>query len=56
MIVLGRMGSDRVRRLMRGGHQCVVYNRHAEADKPPLDSNAELTGFSGRALDSGEWR
>jgi 6-phosphogluconate dehydrogenase len=25
------MGSNMVRRLMRGGHQCVVYNRHAEA-------------------------
>ncbi len=31
MIGLGRMGSNMVRRLMRGGHQCVVYNRHAEA-------------------------
>ena len=31
MIGLGRMGSNMVRRLMQGGHQCVVYNRHAEA-------------------------
>ena len=31
MIGLGRMGSNMVRRLMRGGHQCVVYNRSAEA-------------------------
>jgi 6-phosphogluconate dehydrogenase len=31
MIGLGRMGSNMVRRLMRGGHQCVVYNRHPEA-------------------------
>jgi 6-phosphogluconate dehydrogenase len=30
MIGLGRMGSNMVRRLMREGHQCVVYNRHAE--------------------------
>lgn len=31
MIGLGRMGSNMVRRLMRGGHQCVVYDRSAEA-------------------------
>lgn len=31
MIGLGRMGSHMVRRLMRGGHQCVVYDHHAEA-------------------------
>ncbi|MHB1566207.1 MAG: phosphogluconate dehydrogenase (NAD(+)-dependent, decarboxylating) [Acidiferrobacter sp.] len=33
MIGLGRMGSNMVRRLMRGGHSCVVYNRHAEVVK-----------------------
>ncbi len=27
MIGLGRMGSNMVRRLLRGGHQCVVFNR-----------------------------
>ena len=27
MIGLGRMGSNMVRRLMRGGHNCVVYDR-----------------------------
>jgi 6-phosphogluconate dehydrogenase len=27
MIGLGRMGANMVRRLMRGGHECVVYNR-----------------------------
>src|SRR3954470_10412473 len=31
MIGLGRMGSNMVRRLMRGGHECVVYDRSAEA-------------------------
>jgi 6-phosphogluconate dehydrogenase len=30
MIGLGRMGSNMVRRLTRAGHQCVVYDRHAE--------------------------
>jgi 6-phosphogluconate dehydrogenase len=27
MIGLGRMGSNMVRRLLRGGHDCIVYNR-----------------------------
>ena len=31
MIGLGRMGTNMVRRLMRAGHQCVVYDLHAEA-------------------------
>ena len=31
MIGLGRMGSNMVRRLMRGGHQCVVFDRAAKA-------------------------
>jgi 6-phosphogluconate dehydrogenase len=29
MIGLGRMGADMVRRLMRGGHECVVFDRNA---------------------------
>ncbi|HEY6009538.1 MAG TPA: decarboxylating 6-phosphogluconate dehydrogenase [Geobacteraceae bacterium] len=31
MIGLGRMGGDMARRLLRGGHDCVVYDRSAEA-------------------------
>jgi 6-phosphogluconate dehydrogenase len=31
MIGLGRMGANMVRRLMRGGHQCVVFNRSPKA-------------------------
>src|SRR6185436_6713473 len=27
MIGLGRMGSNMVRRLLKGGHECVVFNR-----------------------------
>jgi len=30
MIGLGRMGGNMVRRLLRGGHECVVYNRSIE--------------------------
>jgi 6-phosphogluconate dehydrogenase len=31
MIGLGRMGANIVRRLMRNGHTCVVYDTHADA-------------------------
>ena len=31
MIGLGRMGANMVRRLMKGGHRCVVFDRSAEA-------------------------
>ena len=31
MIGLGRMGANMVRRLMKGGHQCVVFDRSADA-------------------------
>lgn len=31
LIGLGRMGANMVRRLMRGGHQCVVYDANQEA-------------------------
>ena len=31
MIGLGRMGTNMVRRLLKAGHQCVVYDIHPEA-------------------------
>jgi 6-phosphogluconate dehydrogenase len=31
MIGLGRMGANMARRLMRGAHECVVYDRNAES-------------------------
>ncbi len=31
MIGLGRMGANMVRRLLRGGHECVVYDVHRDA-------------------------
>jgi 6-phosphogluconate dehydrogenase len=31
MIGLGRMGANMVRRLIRGGHECVVFDRSAQA-------------------------
>jgi len=33
MIGLGRMGANMVRRLVKGGHECVAYDRSAEAVK-----------------------
>jgi 6-phosphogluconate dehydrogenase len=33
MIGLGRMGGNMVRRLIRGGHECVVFDRSADAVK-----------------------
>jgi 6-phosphogluconate dehydrogenase len=40
MIGLGRMGSNMVRRLTKGGHKCVVYDLHAEAVKNLQDQGA----------------
>ena len=31
MIGLGRMGTNMVRRLLKAGHRCVVYDIHPEA-------------------------
>ena len=33
MVGLGRMGANLVRRLMRDGHRCVVYDMNSEAVK-----------------------
>src|SRR5512140_3223107 len=33
MVGLGRMGANMVRRLMRGGHTCAVYDRNPETVK-----------------------
>jgi 6-phosphogluconate dehydrogenase len=40
MIGLGRMGSNIVRRLMQGGHDCVVYDRHIEVIQQLQDAGA----------------
>jgi len=40
MIGLGRMGANIVRRLMRSGHECVVYDRNAEAATPLTEEGA----------------
>jgi 6-phosphogluconate dehydrogenase len=40
MIGLGRMGTNMVRRLMRAGHQCVVYDVQAEAVQASANDGA----------------
>jgi 6-phosphogluconate dehydrogenase len=40
MIGLGRMGANMVRRLLKGGHQCVVHDRSADAVKAMTDDGA----------------
>jgi 6-phosphogluconate dehydrogenase len=40
MIGLGRMGANMVRRLLRQGQQCVVYDVHAEAAAPLVKAGA----------------
>ncbi|HTX60656.1 MAG TPA: NAD(P)-binding domain-containing protein, partial [Verrucomicrobiae bacterium] len=41
MIGLGRMGANMVRRLMRNGHTCVVYDRNADAVKELAGEGAQ---------------
>jgi 6-phosphogluconate dehydrogenase len=49
MIGLGRMGANMVRRLLRGGHECVVNDRNPEAVQALIDEGATgdtaLDGF-----------
>ncbi|HJU92101.1 MAG TPA: NAD(P)-binding domain-containing protein, partial [Pyrinomonadaceae bacterium] len=40
MIGLGRMGANMVRRLLRGGHECVVNDRNPEAVHALIDEGA----------------
>ena len=49
MIGLGRMGANMVRRLVKGGHECVVFDRSADAVKamaaPGIAGAASLQDF-----------
>src|ERR1035437_7800812 len=40
MIGLGRMGANMVRRLQRGGHQCVVFDRNEDSVKDSAKEGA----------------
>ena len=64
MIGLGRMGGNMVRRLIKAGHECVVYDRAADAVRAlagegavaALRHNPDPSTFAGRVSDSGEGR
>nr|MBA3540549.1 NADP-dependent phosphogluconate dehydrogenase [Deltaproteobacteria bacterium] len=47
MIGLGRMGANMARRLMRGGHECVVYDRSPESVKTLVGEGATGSGALG---------
>src|ERR1700694_298120 len=40
MVGLGRMGANMVRRLIKGGHQCIVFNRSPEKVKDLVKEKA----------------
>ena len=44
MVGLGRMGANMVRRLLRGGHGCVVFDRSAKAVEELIHENAVGAG------------
>lgn len=46
MVGLGRMGSNLTRRLLRGGHRCVVFDTHAE----PIDELVKEGADGARSL------
>src|ERR1043165_2843685 len=41
MVGLGRMGANMVRRLIKGGHECVAYDNSAEAVKAVVAQGAK---------------
>src|SRR6202047_4195505 len=41
MVGLGRMGANMVRRLIKGGHECVAYDNSAEAVKAIVAQGAK---------------
>ena len=43
MAGLGKMGGNMVRRLLRGGHQCVAYGRRAQSVQPLVADGASGT-------------
>ena len=44
MIGLGRMGANMVRRLLKGGHQCVVFDMSAKAVAEMVEEKATGSG------------
>jgi 6-phosphogluconate dehydrogenase len=50
MIGLGRMGGNMVRRLIKGGHQCVVFDRSTDAVKELVKETAEGASSQGEMV------
>ncbi len=48
MIGLGRMGANMVRRLMKGGHACAVFDRSAQSVAALAQEGATRRGLAGR--------
>jgi hypothetical protein len=54
MIGLGRMGGNMARRLTKGGHQCVVFDRNRENGSSPRSVHpGPLVGSGGRQARQG---
>ena len=49
MIGLGRMGANMVRRLLKGGHQCVVFDMSAKAVAELVKEKAVGAAIAGRS-------
>jgi 6-phosphogluconate dehydrogenase len=52
MIGLGRMGANMVRRLLKGGHECVAYDRSADAVKAVVNAGARGAGTIAELVDT----
>ena len=52
MIGLGRMGANMVRRLLRGGHQCIVFDRSAKAVEELVKEKAVGAGSLSEFVES----
>jgi 6-phosphogluconate dehydrogenase len=52
MVGLGRMGANMVRRLVRGGHQCVVFDMSPKAVNELVEEKAVGSSSLGISLRS----
>ena len=48
MVGLGRMGANMVRRLLKNGHSCVVFDRSPEAVEQPGQGEGDRSRLAGR--------
>ena len=48
MIGLGRMGANMVRRLLKGGHQCVVFDMSPKAVSELVPGEGDRRVLAGR--------